>query len=92
MCTGPIHFLIYSTEAPFTVGTPQYQCASYARLVHAQALMNHGQQHHNAYWARCSLDRFIASDLAGVNRCVTPWIVAAAHRPFYADSTDFTGE
>ncbi len=23
---------------------------------------------------------------------MTPWIVAAAHRPFYADSTDFTGE
>ena len=27
-CTGPIHFLLYSTEIPFSIGSPQYQCAS----------------------------------------------------------------
>ncbi|BDA47066.1 probable inactive purple acid phosphatase 2 [Coccomyxa sp. Obi] len=35
--------------------------------------------------------QFIANDLANVDRTKTPWVVVGAHRPMYADSTDFTG-
>ena len=33
---------------------------------------------------------WLQGDLARVNRSHTPWVVLAAHRPFYVDSTDAT--
>lgn len=32
---------------------------------------------------------FLASDLASVNRDVTPWVILSGHRPMYIDSTGF---
>lgn len=32
--------------------------------------------------------KFVASDLAAMNRTATPWVIFAGHRPYYIDSTN----
>lgn len=33
--------------------------------------------------------RFVVTDLAAVNRTLTPWLIVGLHRMMYADSSDY---
>ncbi|KAK9842036.1 hypothetical protein WJX81_005390 [Elliptochloris bilobata] len=80
-----------------TAGAQRFPTPGPARTVPTYYSFNYGPVHFMNYDTEIPYDvgtpqwQFIQSDLASVDRSVTPWIVVGGHRPFYPATNDFTG-